>query len=72
MNLALARGRHGFRPAADVNGDGTVTVADVQQEINEALGSMPPADDIDGDGQVNAADVQVVVQATLIMQCTAQ
>jgi hypothetical protein len=54
-----------------VQGNGIVTVSDVQQMINEALGAAPPANDLNGDGIVNVTDVQVVTDAALNLGCSA-
>ena len=52
----------------DVNGDGSVNVADVTALIQIVLNSMP-ADlsvaDLSGDGQVNVADVTALIQLVL-------
>jgi sugar lactone lactonase YvrE len=53
----------------DLNGDGSVNVADVQLIINEALGAIPPIHDLNHDGVVNVADVQIVINAALGMGC---
>ena len=53
----------------DLNGDGSVNVADLQLVINEALGSAPPVHDLNGDGRVNVADVQIAVDAVLHEGC---
>ena len=58
-------------PTCDINGNGTVTVADVQLEINEALGTAPGGNDLNEDGVVNAVDVQIVINAVLNLGCTA-
>ena len=42
-------------------------VSDVQQVINEALGSAAPANDLNHDGVVNVVDVQSVTDAALRM-----
>jgi uncharacterized repeat protein (TIGR01451 family) len=55
--------------ACDINGDGVVNVADVQLEINEALGIAPAANDVNHDGVVNVADVQIVINAALGLGC---
>jgi uncharacterized repeat protein (TIGR01451 family) len=57
--------------ACDVNGDGSITVADVQMMIGEALGAMPPVYDLNRDGVVNVADVQTVIDAVLNLGCSA-
>ena len=51
----------------DVNGDADVSVIDVQQTINIALGitAAGPGSDVDGDGQVLVTDVQLVVNIAL-------
>jgi hypothetical protein len=66
------RGRPAFYANADVNGDGVVDVSDVQQTIDQALGTTPPTSDINADGVVNAVDVQIVVNAALVSSCSAQ
>jgi hypothetical protein len=54
-----------------VTGDGTPGVADIQYEINEALGVNSPANDLNGDGIVDAIDVQILVNAVLQGVCLA-
>ena len=54
----------------DVNGDGQVTVADVQVIINEALGVIPAVHDLNHDGVVNVADVQKEINAALGLGCS--
>ena len=53
----------------DVNGDVTVNVADVQGEVNQALGTSACKNDINQDGSCNVIDVQRVVNASLGGQC---
>ena len=53
----------------DVNGDGNTNVADVQAEVNQALGISACANDINQDGACNVIDVQRVVNAALGGQC---
>jgi hypothetical protein len=53
----------------EVTGDGTTNVADVQFEINEALGITPAGNDLTHDGLVNVADVQKVINAALGLGC---
>ena len=53
----------------DVNGDGSVNVADVQGEVNQALGASACANDINQDGVCNVIDVQRVVNAALGGTC---
>ena len=55
----------------DINGDGNITVLDVQQEINEVLNLAPRVNDLNGDGQYTVADVQIVVNGTLGLGCVA-
>ena len=52
-------------------GDGAASVADVQLEINEALGNNSAVNDLNGDGVVNVADIQIVINAVLTSVCTA-
>ena len=52
----------------DINQDGVTNVADVQKEINEALGVATSANDLNGDGAVNVADVQIPACGVLKMQ----
>ena len=54
-----------------VTGDGNISVADVQLEINEILGKAAPSNDLNNDGVINAADVQIVVNAVLNLGCSA-
>lgn len=50
----------------DVNGDGTVDIADVNEVINAMLGkSSNPNTDVNGDGTVDIADVNQVINAML-------
>ena len=65
--LALQRSVH---RRADLNGDGAVNVADVQQSIDEALGVAPPTANLNGDRTVNVSDVQVVINEALIAGCS--
>jgi len=57
--------------ACDVNQDGVTNVADVQQEVNTALGVVmcTAAYDINKDNVCNVIDVQRVVNAALGGQC---
>jgi hypothetical protein len=55
--------------ACDINADGVVNVADVQLEIDEALGVIPAVNDIGHYGAVNVADVQIVINAALGLGC---
>jgi uncharacterized repeat protein (TIGR01451 family) len=49
----------------DIDGNGAVTVADVQRMLNEMLGKLPLSHDQNGDGFVNVVDVQLVIHALL-------
>jgi len=53
----------------DVNGDGTANVADVQGEVNQALGISTCKNDLNQDGQCDVLDVQLVVNAALGGPC---
>ena len=55
--------------AVDVNGDGVVTVVDVQLEVNMALGISPCTNP---SGTCNVVSVQRVVNAALGGQCVTQ
>ena len=54
----------------DVNRDGLTNVADVQETINEALGSGMAANDLNLDGVVNVVDIQIVIDASLGLGCS--
>jgi sugar lactone lactonase YvrE len=54
----------------DLNGDESVSVADVQIIINEALGVIPAVHDLNHDGLVNVVDVQKEINAALGLGCT--
>jgi hypothetical protein len=60
---------HAQTSACDINGDGMVNVADVQLEIDQALGVIPAVNDIGHYGSVNVADVQIVINAALGLGC---
>ena len=53
----------------DVNGDGSVNVADVQSLIDQALGALPPVNDLNHDFVVNVADIQKAIDAALGLGC---
>ena len=55
----------------DVTG-GSATAVDIQQSINEALGTSPPAHDLNHDGALTIADVQIVLDAALSAVCLGQ
>jgi hypothetical protein len=54
----------------DVDQDGSITVADVQQVIKEALGEAPPMDDLSGDKAVSAVDAEIVIAGALGLGCS--
>jgi hypothetical protein len=56
----------------DVGSYGSVTVGDVQQLINEALGLAAGVNDLNGDKVVNVVDVQIVTNAALKLGCYTQ
>ena len=56
----------------DVNHTGNIDVADVQFEMNQALGIMSGANALNGDGAVTVVDVQIVADAALGFPCTAK
>jgi streptogramin lyase len=47
----------------------TVTIADVQEVINEILGLVRAVADLNGDGAVNVVDTQIVTNAVLGLGC---
>ena len=52
----------------DVNGDGEVNIADVNNIIDVILGSGAQADspaDVNGDGEVNIADINTIIDLIL-------
>src|SRR5579862_2697094 len=55
----------------DLNGDGSVNVADVQLAVNEALGLSSCTMNLDGTGTCDIADVQRVIAAALGGACNA-
>jgi hypothetical protein len=55
--------------ACDINGDGSVSVSDVQLVINEVLGVSPAVHDLNHDGRITVADVQIVINAVLGLGC---
>jgi len=70
---AVDRGYHyptgGQEPAGDCDGDGAVTISELIQAVNVALGNAPlsacSAADVDGDGRVGIADLIRAVNAVL-------
>jgi YD repeat-containing protein len=55
----------------DLNLDSTTNIADVQLDVNEALGVTLAKDDLNADGSVNVVDVQIVINAALGLGCAA-
>ncbi|HEX3748723.1 MAG TPA: BACON domain-containing carbohydrate-binding protein [Bryobacteraceae bacterium] len=55
----------------DVSGDGQPGVADVQEMVNEALGTAAPLHALSGNNTVTVADIQVVLTAVLSSVCSA-
>jgi hypothetical protein len=55
--------------ACDLNGDGTVTVTDLQLIVNEALGTIPAVHDLNHDGVLNVADIQKEINAVFGLGC---
>ena len=56
----------------DLKQTGSVSVADVQLIINEALGVTPVVYDLSGTGVVNVVDVQIEINAALGLSCAAK
>jgi len=56
----------------DVKQNGSLTVADVQLIVNQALGTSPAVNDLNGDGAVDVADLQIEINAALGGGCSAQ
>jgi hypothetical protein len=56
----------------DLKQSGSVTVADVQLIINEALGVTPVVYDLSGNGVVTVVDVQIEINAALGLGCVAK
>jgi hypothetical protein len=53
----------------DVSGDSLPTLADIQTEINEALGIVAPVHYLNHDNTIDVADIQIVSNAMLIQHC---
>ena len=53
----------------DVNGDGVVNVRDVQNIIDQIMGTAPATADINGDGSVSILDLQILVNDILFGAC---
>ena len=60
-----------FAPSCDINGDSHMTVADVQQIINQAMGVSTVHADMNADGGLNIVDVQIVLNAASGGSCSA-
>jgi hypothetical protein len=56
----------------DVDSNGLVNAADVQQEIKQALGAAPATNDMNHDGSVNVLDLQLAINSVLGLGCPAQ
>jgi hypothetical protein len=56
----------------DLKENGTISVADVQLIINEALGVAPAVNDLAATGVVNVVDVQIEINAALGLGCAAK
>jgi len=54
------------------NGDGVTSIAEVQREVDKALGLAPCTADINKDGVCNVIDVQIAIKAQLAKGCAAQ
>jgi probable HAF family extracellular repeat protein len=52
-----------------VSGNGDVTVTDIQQMVNEALGNSAAGNDQNGDQVVNVVDLQIVINAAMALGC---
>lgn len=66
IKMALAMNELPVKPG-DVNGDGTVDIADVNAVINMMLGKTPSASagDVTNDGNVDISDVNIVINIML-------
>jgi hypothetical protein len=53
----------------DVYQTGSITVADVQSIVNQALGAAAAANDVNGDGVLNVVDAQIVINAFISGTC---
>lgn len=69
--VSLKIAEMGFSPC-DVNQDGLLTVLDIQQLINQALGVSAAANDLNHDAVVSAVDIQIDLNAVLGLGCSAQ
>ncbi len=57
--------------ACAVSKNASITVTDVQQIVNQALGVSSPVNDLNSDGLVNVADLQIVLNAAMNQGCSA-
>ena len=53
----------------DINNDGKVNAADVQAEVNQALGGTQAVNDMNGDHVINVVDIQIIIDGTLGFGC---
>jgi hypothetical protein len=67
---SLTQTVNSVRAACDINGDGSINIADLQRIVNESLGTIQAADDMNQDGRVTVTDVQIVINAVLGLACT--
>jgi len=56
----------------DFDGNGTVNMSEVQDVVNQALGTARAVNDLNADGVVNIVDVQIEINAALGLGCAAQ
>lgn len=56
----------------NITQDSSPSVSDVQQMVNEALGTAVAENDINQDGSVNVVDVQIVINAVLTQVCSSR
>jgi len=72
VSLVISTGAApGANACAIINGV-SVSVSDVQQAVNEALGVVPTVNDLNHDGLMNVIDVQIVIGAAMGMVCLAR
>ena len=69
--VAVSVTQAAFNPC-NLAGNASVSAADIQLMINEALGSITAASDLNGDGLVNIVDVQIEINAALGLPCAGQ
>lgn len=56
--------------ACDLNQDGSTSVIDVQNIINEVFGLSPAVNDLNGDSAVTVLDVRIAINAALGLGCS--